>query len=140
MRTVYLFVFSLMIFNLSCSNSVDSEMSLEENMEMEDMNPGEVAYSGDFVSSAHPTTGKVSIDKALEILTFTNFKTDDGPNLEVYLATDTSASSYVSLGSLKGTEGKYEYNLPSDIDYEVYTHVIVWCVPFSVNFGYAVLN
>ena len=74
------------------------------------------------------------------ILSFTNFSTDDGPLLEVYLATDTSASTFITLGALKGTFGNYEYNLPADVDYKVYNHVMVWCVTFSVNFGHAILK
>ncbi|GAA4300869.1 hypothetical protein GCM10023163_23110 [Aestuariibaculum suncheonense] len=107
---------------------------------MKEMTSTEASFSGDFVSSAHPTSGKATIDKNLKVLSLTNFKTDQGPNLEIYLATDTSASTYLSLGAIKGVEGDYEYNLPDNVDYKVYNHVIVWCVPFSVNFGYAVLN
>ncbi|MCH4553502.1 DM13 domain-containing protein [Aestuariibaculum lutulentum] len=140
MKRPYLFGFILLLLIMSCSTSDDSEMLSEENMEMEEMSSVEVAYSGNFISSAHPTSGKVTIDKDKKIVSFTNFKTDSGPGLEVYLATDTSASSYISLGALKGIEGNYEYNLPDNIDYNQYNHVIIWCVPFSVNFGYAVLN
>ena len=126
----------------SCSSS-DSDVPMMDTedmqMEEEDMPNDTFAFQGDFVSSAHTTLGKAAINEAKTILSLTNFKTDEGPSLEVYLATDTSASTYITLGALKGTDGNYEYTLPANVDYTVYNHVIVWCVPFSVNFGYAVL-
>ncbi len=116
---------------------MDKDMTQME----EDMPPNNTStFQGDFVSSAHPTSGKVSTNEAKTTLSFTNFKTDNGPVLEVYLATNTSASTYISLGLLKGLNGNYEYTLPANVDFTVYNHVIIWCVEFKVNFGYAVLK
>lgn len=111
---------------------------MEENQMM--MDDDTTSFKGNFVSSAHPTSGKVSINNEKTILSFTDFKTDNGPVLEVYLTTDTSVSNYITLGVLKGINGNYEYTLPANIDYTIYNHVVIWCVDFKVNFGYAVLN
>ena len=137
MRIFYLLLLVFISFQ-SCS-STDSPMMDDMNMEKENMMPSAL-YEGDFVSSAHPTSGKASINDTKTTLTLTNFKTDSGPSLEIYLATNTSATNYISLGSIKGVDGTYEYTLPANIDFSTYNHVIVWCVPFSVNFGYAVLK
>ena len=104
-------------------------------------NPVNPAFSGDFVSVAHPTSGHASIVQDETTLTLTNFKTDSGPDLNIYLATSLSdvTSVYIDLGDIKGVDGNYTYDLPGIADYTQYKYVIVWCVAFNVNFGYAEL-
>ena len=137
MRIFYV-IFLVVITFQSCSSS-ESPMMEEVEVDMENMLET-LLLEGDFVSSAHPTSGKATINEEKTLLSLTNFKTDSGPSLEIYLATDTSGSNYITLGAIKGVDGSYEYALPSNVDYSIYNHVIVWCVPFSVNFGYAVLK
>jgi hypothetical protein len=138
MKSVFILLLVLLTIQ-SCSNADDLSM-MEENQMMMDDDPTSTTFTGDFVSSAHPTSGKASINKEKTVLTFTNFKTDNGPVLEVYLTTDTSVLNYISLGALKGVNGNYEYTLPSNINYSVYNHIVIWCVDFKVNFGYAILK
>tara|TARA_R110002049_G_scaffold127955_2_gene285180 strand:+ start:329 stop:790 length:462 start_codon:yes stop_codon:yes gene_type:complete len=153
MRVAYLFLLLILIFFQSCSTSSDGDMIIEEEMQMEEMEMEEEmqmdmeeeasnpdVLSGDFISGAHTTAGKASVDDSKTTLSFTSFKTDEGPLLEIYLATDTSASTYITLGAIKGVDGNYEYALPNNVDLATYNHVLVWCVTFSVNFGHAVLN
>ncbi|WP_027136623.1 DM13 domain-containing protein [Gaetbulibacter saemankumensis] len=139
------FVYLLSIVVISCTSSSMSETNagdipMQEDIPKDEDMSGNKTYSGDFVSSAHPTSGKATINSERTILSFTDFKTDNGPVLEVYLATNNTAESYISLGELKGIEGNYTYALPENIDFTKYNHVIIWCVEFSVNFGYAVLK
>jgi hypothetical protein len=103
--------------------------------------PAMASFKGDFVSAVHQTSGVASIDQDETILSLMNFKTDNGPDLNLYLASDISdvASDYIDLGDLKGVDGNYNYALPGNIDYLDYKYVVVWCVAFSVNFGYAEL-
>lgn len=129
----------------SCSSSdspmKDAEvMPMEGGMQMQEPPQNTASLKGDFVSGAHPTSGKVIVNEAKTLVSFSNFKTDNGPILEVYLASDTSASNYITLGVLKGVEGNYQYVLPTNVDFKVYNHVIIWCVDFKINFGYAVLK
>ena len=99
------------------------------------------SFKGVFVNSAHSTSGKSSVNNEKTKLTFTNFITDSGPNLKVYLASNISNinADYKDLGSIKGINGNYIYDLPTNIDYSVYKYVVIWCVDFNVNFGYSVL-
>ena len=97
-------------------------------------------FMGNFVSLAHPTSGKASVSDDGLTLTFTNFKTDNGPKLLVYLSTDNDATAYVNLGDLKGIEGDFTYTIPSGIDLSKYKIVNIWCVDFSVSFGVAELK
>lgn len=99
---------------------------------------------GSFIGRAHPTTGlaKVITDGNLRFLRFEGFETDNGPDLNVYLATgppDGSPEDFIDLGDLKGNIGDQNYELPDDVDLDRYTTVFIWCVRFSVAFGAAPL-
>lgn len=103
--------------------------------------PADASFIGDFISVAHTTSGVVTIDQDKTTLTFTNFKTDSGPDLNIYLSRSSTnvTADYIDLGDMKGRNGNYTYALPSNTDYTQYKYVIVWCVDFDVNFGYAEL-
>ena len=99
---------------------------------------------GSFIGRAHPTTGlaKVITDGNQRFLRFEGFETDNGPDLNVYLATgppDGSPEDFIDLGDLKGNIGDQNYELPDDIDLDRYTTVFIWCVRFTVAFGAAPL-
>jgi hypothetical protein len=99
---------------------------------------------GSFIGRAHPTTGlaKVITDSNLRFLRFEGFETDNGPDLNVYLATgppDGSPEDFIDLGDLKGNIGDQNYELADDVDLDRYTTVFIWCVRFSVAFGAAPL-
>ena len=72
--------------------------------------------------------------------TLTDFETDPGPDLRVYLATDEGASDFADLGALKGNRGDQQYELPASLDLDRYATVLVWCRAFSVGFGQAPLE
>jgi len=133
------YILLILILAVSCSSGADKMDELEETPDME-MKMDEEVTEGNFVSDAHETTGTASLNEDETILIFTDFKTDDGPLLEVYLSTDEAATEYVSLGDLKGIEGNFEYNIPSETDLTKYKYVLIWCVDFSVSFGHAILE
>ncbi|AGA79795.1 DM13 domain-containing protein [Echinicola vietnamensis] len=125
---------------VSCSmEENEPDTAIEDKMEVQE-DQGAVAYSGDFMADAHPTSGLASVHENKVSLNLKDFKTDNGPLLEVYLATDKNATDFISLGELKGVEGDFSYSIPADVDLSKYDHVLIWCVEFSVNFGYAVLE
>ena len=103
--------------------------------------PGNPSFKGDFVSAAHTTRGTASVNKDKTTLSLTDFKTDSGPDLNIYLASGINnvTNNYIDLGDIKGVNGDYNYDLPANVDYEQYKYVVVWCVDFNVNFGYAEL-
>ena len=128
-----------MLLFVACSSSGDMMDEVDElSNESEEMMEEEVS-NANFVSDAHPTSGTASISEDGTTLSLINFKSDDGPLLELYLATDLSAKTYVSLGDLKGLDGDYQYSIPTGTDLESLKYVIVWCVDFDVSFGHAVL-
>ena len=121
---------------VACGSSDDDDMGNEINS---GGNMTEAAI-GVFVSDAHPTMGTATVNEAVTNLSLTQFKTDDGPKLLLYLSTEVDSKDYVDLGDLKGLEGDFNYAIPAGTDIEKYKYVVVWCVDFSVSFGYAELN
>lgn len=91
----------------------------------------------------HDAVGEVFIIEAEDgskFLRFENFKVSNGPDLYVYLATDETASDYVSLGKLKGNIGNQNYLIPPGADLSNQDTVLIWCKQFSVLFGSAKLR
>jgi hypothetical protein len=69
----------------------------------------------------------------------------NGPDLYVWLLpTQTydggTPAEYVDLGTLKGTVGGQNYELPSDFDVEGPWTVLIWCLRFAVPFATAALG
>ena len=108
----------------------------------------EEVVSGQFAPIAHPGAGTATIltnPDGTSVLTFTNFETDPGPDLRVYLAAGDPASGaelgeYVDLGALKGNVGDQQYAIPADVDLSRFTAVVVWCRAFEVGFTSAALS
>ncbi len=101
--------------------------------------------AGSFISRSHPTTGTAEVitDGTRRFLRFEGFETDNGPDLNVYLATgdpDGPPGDFVDLGDLKGNVGNQNYELSADIDIERCSTVFIWCVRFGVAFGAAPLS
>ena len=137
----------IMIFLMSCSkseNGGEQENSMVADMEA-DTDDGQSAEQlpvlmGEFVDGAHPTSGLVTVNAFRNELVIKDFKSDDGPILELYLASDVQASEYTTLGVLKGLEGDFSYTIPKEADFEKQKYVLVWCVEFAVSFGHAELE
>jgi len=131
----------LVILFASCSGN-DDDTVFENSMEIEEEIVVEtpMAVMGDFISGAHPTSGKASVNDKNTALLLTNFKTDNGPKLLVYLSSDVNATEFVNLGDLKGIEGNFTYAIPANTDLKKFKYVNVWCVDFSVSFGHAELK
>ncbi len=132
---VLVFIASSILFSCS-SNNGNGDMIKDPSETTKEL-------KGSFVAEAHPTSGTATINIAKTKLNFINFKTDAGPKLEVWVATSrtpSDVSTYKSLGELKGVNGNYNYDLPKNIDYKKFNHIVIWCVDFSVSFGYAIVK
>jgi len=100
---------------------------------------------GSFVADAHPTEGKASVIEAADgvVLTLTDFVTDPGPDLKVYLVPKgADVEDGLNLGSLKGNKGNQQYDVPQSFDTSTLTgaSVVIWCRAFTVSFGSSVLS
>lgn len=100
-------------------------------------------YSGSFVGDAHPAVGTAAVlgnGTGQRFLRFEDdFATDNGPDLNVYLVNSSvdGVTDFVDLGDLTGNVGSQNYEIPADLDLDVYDQVYVWCVRFGVGFGSA---
>jgi hypothetical protein len=137
-KITFLVLLAIMFSN--CSGTDEMETVFEQ-IENEENNMNETIFvMGDFIDGAHPTSGKAAVNSDKTELIFTNFKTDNGPKLLVYLTTDTNATEYIDLGDLKGISGDFTYSIPANTDVSKYKLVNIWCVDFSVSFGTAELK
>lgn len=131
-------------------SDMGADVTLNEEMPA-DIAAGETGsmptvYSGTFVGvndGIHHAEGEaytVPLNDGSTILRLENFASTNGPDLYVYLATDTSADDYVNLGPLKANMGNQNYLIPDGTDLDKYDEVLIWCKPFSVWFGTAELS
>lgn len=71
-------------------------------------------------------------------LRFENFSTNNGPDLKVILR--AANGDLVNLGPLQGNIGNQNYEIPADVDVNVFNAVEIYCERFSVTFGGASLS
>ncbi|MGI9406082.1 MAG: DM13 domain-containing protein [Hyphomicrobiaceae bacterium] len=101
--------------------------------------------------AVHKGSGQAMILRAASgthTLRFTDFKSTNGPDLEVWLvkardiksASDVTSSKWISLGRLKGNIGNQNYTLPANVDPADYGSVVIWCEQFGVLFSSATLS
>ena len=103
-----------------------------------------VLATGRFVDGepGHHNSGDAVLltDGSRFVLRVENFSVTNGPDIHVFLAKGPRyAAGDLDLGSVKATQGSSNYDVPTGPDPHAYPYVIIWCVPFSVQFGYAAL-
>ncbi len=109
-----------------------------------------VEAAGTFIDRSHPTEGSARVlgdGSGQRFLRLEDFRTDNGPDLNVYLSAappDAPAgdfdNDFVDLGDLKGNVGAQNYEIPAGLDLDHYSTVAIWCVRFGVVFGAAELT
>ena len=113
-----------------------STTNTKQNM----LRTGSFVGVGDGIHNAEGIAKVVPLQGGSNILRLENLHVTNGPDLYVYLATDISASDFVSLGKLKANNGNQNYDIPSETDLTRYNTVLIWCRSFSVLFGSAELT
>lgn len=80
-------------------------------------------------------------DDGSVVLRLSDFSVLNGPDLHVYLSPslDGYADGAVDLGPLKATDGSFSYDVPEGVDLAGVRSVVIWCVPFGVQFAHATL-
>ena len=98
------------------------------------------------VDDLHRGTGPVTLVEVdgKTFVRFENVAIQNGPDLHVYLgrgmggAYDGDRDLY--LGTLKATNGSFNYELPAGTTVSDYKSVVVWCRAFTVLFTWADLR
>lgn len=107
-----------------------------------------VLSTGDFVKQEHDTSGTASIIELADgsrIVRLADFATTSGPDLHVWLSTETAGGNWfkyaddrrIELGELKANNGNQNYVIPADADLAGIQSVVIWCKRFFVAFGSA---
>ena len=109
--------------------------------------------TGVFSQNLHDTRGRATIYRQSDgvlILRLSDFRTSNGPELHVVLAThgdlllqDTphgNSPGFVELGTLKSNEGDQEYALPAHVDVSKYGVVSIFSERSHAVFGTANLE
>lgn len=126
------------------------EMAMEADQALTVLR-GEKVLSGTFREKARPGQGKVTITRkdGASFLVFDDaFKTENGPQLHVFLAghpdpgsdADLQSMGDLDVGPLKSLSGAQVYEIPEAKAGEDWRSVVVYCVPFKVVFTVASLN
>ena len=121
------------------NSTINDEMAIPEN-QTNNMLAGNLIDAGDGFHMASGQVKVLQIPDGTQILRVENLDVTNGPDLYVYLATDTTAKDFVSLGRLKGNMGNQNYPIPENIDFEKYNKVLIWCQAFSTLFGSSKLS
>lgn len=76
------------------------------------------------------------------ILRFEEFSVRNGPDLFVYLSDDPEGygDGPLELGTLKATDGAFNYEVPAGTDISRFKSALVWCKQFAVLFAVAPLS
>lgn len=130
----------LMIGAVACKKEKSTKLEMPKASDT----AGYFRYSEyNFISSAHSTTGSLIVfgndERNPDTLMyyFKNFKTDSGPDLDVYISQELNPVNFTNIGDLKAFEGTFFYKIKNTPTISTSDFVIVWCVQANVNFGYA---
>lgn len=134
-------------------NEVMDDLAIDQTVELEENEPDmpEVirVVEGTFIDRIHPGEGTAVVltdGSEQRFLRFEeDFAVDNGPDLDVYLVAGVPADGdagmfdddFINLGDLKGNIGSQNYEIPVDVDLDVYSTVVIWCVRFGVAFNAA---
>lgn len=129
-------LFAFMIVLFGCKKSALDNTN-------ETLPTGTTIRSGSFLNGTHTTTGLAKIvndGNGKTHLVIENLRTDNGPDLRIWLSPNNNESPYQEVGLLKAVTGNFSYELTSTINYTSNDRVLIWCEDFSVLFGYAILQ
>ena len=136
MKSILFFLGAVVAIVSSCGKNTPE--SAEETLPT-----GTVVVNGNFISNGHPTSGSVKVimeTGGKRFLVFENFRSDNGPDLRVWLSPNTNGSPYQEIGTLKAVNGNFSYELNPSVNFTTHNWVLIWCIDFSVLFGHAVLQ
>ncbi len=102
-----------------------------------------VKDSGNFMNGPYGSVSglaKIYKNGAKYQLALENFRSDNGPDLKVYLSKEIQPVNFVNLGSLKSTNGNQLYDIPAGAVLSDYKYALVHCQQYNHLFGYAALK
>ncbi|MSU74988.1 MAG: hypothetical protein EXS55_00505 [Candidatus Magasanikbacteria bacterium] len=129
--------------NPSASNVPTARVTADKNF------TGAVARAGKFTRLNYMTDGNASLmikDGKNYVVLGDDFKTPNGPDLQIYLTKNTAPSSRadikagLNLGKLKSITGQQTYELPANLTLTDYNAITIHCEAFNVPWSWAPLQ
>ncbi len=99
-----------------------------------------------FVDDLHNGKGPVRIVRVGDqrLVRFESVAITNAPDVHVYLSRETGGkwaeATSLYLGTLKATNGSFNYDIPAGTDLSPYKSVVVWCRAFAVLITWADLR
>lgn len=106
-------------------------------------NSAMLKYSGRFMNGPYgAVSGQVKIyqQNGTYSLALEGFNSGNGPDLKVYLSKEMTPSTFISLGSLRSTNGNQVYPITGVPDFTQFKFVLIHCEQYNHLFGSAELE
>lgn len=91
---------------------------------------------GEYVSG----TAKIITSDGKFSLVLDDFRTNNGPDLHVYLSKQATPQNFIDLGSLKSVSGTQVYSISGTPDLKEYKYALIHCQQYNHLFGSALLE
>ena len=133
---VLAFIFSGLVIFSSCkkaSTETINETLIADTTAM-------LKFEGTFISGPYGTVSglaRVYLKQGNYIAALENFTSSNGPDLKVYLSKERFPVNFISLGSLKSTNGDQLYDVPGSPDFAEYKYLLIHCEQYNHLFGSA---
>lgn len=133
---------SIVLILIACNKNVGSSTSaLDEKIDTAAM-VARNTMAGNFISYGQNVSGsaKVYLVAGKYSLALENFSTNNGPDLHVYLSTETQPADFIDLGKLKSTAGNQVYDITGSPDFTKYKYALIHCQQYNHLFGSAPIS
>jgi len=134
------------IFFLSACKKASTEMineTIVANPLDTTANAAMLKYSGRFMNGPYGTVSgraKIYQQNGLYSLALEGFSSGNGPDLKVYISKEMMPSTFISLGSLRSTNGNQVYTITGLPDFTQFKFVLIHCEQYNHLFGSAELE
>lgn len=132
-----LFIIPILLLILSCQ--VEGELTHTVQNSLPITPTAELKYYGTFVPTGGITVSgeaKIYQDGSQFKVALDNFSVSSGPDLKVYLSKAATPTDFVNLGNLTS---QTVYPIPSSVNVDDYSHVLIHCQQYSHLFAIAEL-
>ena len=141
MKKITIFL-SLLVMLMACNKNVGSSTAvLNEKIDTAAV-VARNTMAGNFISYGQNVSGtaKVYLVAGKYTLALENFSTNNGPDLHVYLSTETQPADFIDLGKLKSTSGNQVYDISGSPDFMKYKYALIHCQQYNHLFGSAPIS